>query len=88
MTKSIGHEPEFWNNFKFLLAIAIDNNLYEYIDFNDVYSRYKQIYIKALTEPLETANGLSGSPVYNEKNNIKYLNIKNNNLQLYCMSLL
>ena len=29
MTKSIGHEPEFWNSFKLLLKIAIDNGLYK-----------------------------------------------------------
>ena len=34
MTQSVGHEPDFWNNFKFLLQVAIDNGLYEYIDFN------------------------------------------------------
>jgi predicted metal-dependent hydrolase len=34
MTKSVGHGPEFWTNFKILLKIAIDNNLYQYIDFN------------------------------------------------------
>jgi len=34
MTKSIGHEPEFWNNMRLLLKIAIDNSLYKNIDFN------------------------------------------------------
>ena len=34
MTKSIGHTPEFWNNFKILLKIAIDIEVYDYIDFN------------------------------------------------------
>jgi hypothetical protein len=34
MTKSIGHEPEFWNNMRLLLKIAIDNGLYKNIDFN------------------------------------------------------
>jgi len=34
MTKSVGHGPEFWTNFKILLKIAIDNNLYQYMDFN------------------------------------------------------
>ena len=34
MTKSIGHEPEFWNSFKLLLKIAIDNGIYKDIDFN------------------------------------------------------
>lgn len=40
MTKSIGHEPEFWNNFKLLLRIAIDNNLYKNIDFNSTPKDY------------------------------------------------
>uniref|UniRef100_A0A6C0EYM8 Uncharacterized protein n=1 Tax=viral metagenome TaxID=1070528 RepID=A0A6C0EYM8_9ZZZZ len=34
MTKSIGHEPDFWNNMRLLLKIAIDNGLYKNIDFN------------------------------------------------------
>ena len=28
MTKSVGHTPEFWENFKKLLKVAIANNLY------------------------------------------------------------
>lgn len=34
MTKSIGHDPEFWNNMRLLLKIAIDNGIYKNIDFN------------------------------------------------------
>ena len=34
MTKSIGHDPIFWNNMRLLLKIAIDNGLYKNIDFN------------------------------------------------------
>ena len=34
MTKSVGHGPEFWTNFKILLKIAIDHNLYKYMNFN------------------------------------------------------
>lgn len=33
MTKSIGHHPEFWENMKFLLKIAIDNKWYVEQDF-------------------------------------------------------
>jgi len=33
-TKSISHTPEFWNNFKLILKIAIDNGIYKNIDFN------------------------------------------------------
>jgi len=40
MTKSIGHEPEFWNTFKLLLKIAIDNGLYKNIDFNSTPKEY------------------------------------------------
>jgi predicted metal-dependent hydrolase len=40
MTKSIGHEPEFWNSFKLLLKIAIDNGLYKNIDFNSTPKEY------------------------------------------------
>ena len=34
MTKSIGHDPDFWNNMRLLLKIAIDNGLYKNVDFN------------------------------------------------------
>ena len=34
MTKSIGHEPEFWNNFSFILKIAIDACLYDSVDYS------------------------------------------------------
>jgi predicted metal-dependent hydrolase len=34
MTKSIGHDPEFWNNMRLLLKISVDNGLYKNIDFN------------------------------------------------------
>lgn len=40
MTKSIGHEPEFWNNFKLLLQIAIDYELYKNINFNNTPKEY------------------------------------------------
>jgi predicted metal-dependent hydrolase len=40
MTKSIGHEPEFWNSFKLLLKIAIDNGIYKNIDFNSTPKDY------------------------------------------------
>ncbi len=34
MTKSVGHTPEFWDNFKRLLNVAIDNGLYTKEDYN------------------------------------------------------
>ena len=33
MTKSIGHEPEFWKNFKFLLENAVKIKIYEAVDY-------------------------------------------------------
>jgi hypothetical protein len=33
MSVSIGHKDEFWKNFKFLLEIAVKNNLYTAIDY-------------------------------------------------------
>jgi len=32
-TESIGHEPEFWENFKFILQEAIDLGIYKRVDF-------------------------------------------------------
>ena len=40
MTKSIGHEPEFWNTFKLLLKIAIDHGIYKNINFNSTPKEY------------------------------------------------
>ncbi len=34
MTIEIGHNDNFWNNFKFLLQFAIDNNYYTYQPFH------------------------------------------------------
>ena len=34
MTESIGHNQEFWDNMKFLLKVAIDNNIYTKQDFS------------------------------------------------------
>ena len=45
MTKSVGHEPEFWANFKLLLKISIDNGLYKNIDFNSTPKPYCGIQI-------------------------------------------
>jgi len=33
MTLSIGHTDEFWQNFKFLLENAIDENIYHPVDY-------------------------------------------------------
>jgi predicted metal-dependent hydrolase len=61
MTKSVGHEPEFWNSFKLLLKIAIDNGIYKNIDFNSTPKDYCGVKItdtplklKASIETLQT----------------------------------
>jgi len=33
MSKSVGHNKEFWDNFKRLLVEAVDNGLYEKVDY-------------------------------------------------------
>jgi predicted metal-dependent hydrolase len=33
-TKEIGHDDVFWNNFKWLLQIAVDNDLYNYVNYS------------------------------------------------------
>jgi hypothetical protein len=35
MTSSIGHEPEFWENFKFLLQNAYDANIHKPVDYSE-----------------------------------------------------
>jgi hypothetical protein len=35
MTKSVGHTTEFWNNFQFLLKIAVKLQLYNNTNYND-----------------------------------------------------
>lgn len=35
MTKSIGHEDDFWNNFKFLLKCAVEIGIYNPIDYSN-----------------------------------------------------
>lgn len=34
MTLSLGHNQDFWDNFRFILKVAIDNNIYKSVDFN------------------------------------------------------
>ena len=59
MTKSIGHEPEFWNSFKLLLKIAIDNGLYKNIDFNSTPKDYCGV--KITDTPLKLSSGGANS---------------------------
>ena len=40
MTKSIGHTKEFWNNFRFLLRVAVKNNIYKYQNFSEKPEKY------------------------------------------------
>ncbi len=40
MSKTIGHNDEFWNNFKFLLQIAVKNNLYTPVDYGKKAAEY------------------------------------------------
>ena len=40
MTKSIGHTKEFWNNFRFLLRVAVKNNIYQYQNFSSKPEKY------------------------------------------------
>ena len=35
MSKSVGHNDEFWKNFKYLLKHSIKINIYNYENFND-----------------------------------------------------
>ena len=39
-TKSIGHKPEFWSNFKFLLQIAKEAKIHEPIDYKKKPKQY------------------------------------------------
>jgi predicted metal-dependent hydrolase len=55
MTKSVGHEPEFWNSFKLLLKIAIDNGIYKNIDFNSTPKDYCGV--KITDTPLKLKGG-------------------------------
>ena len=40
MTKSVGHTEEFWDNFRFLLKVAINQGLYQNINYNDTPKDY------------------------------------------------
>jgi predicted metal-dependent hydrolase len=50
MTKSVGHTPEFWDNFKRLLKVSVENDLYK----NEDYSKNPKEYcgIKVSDSPL------------------------------------
>jgi hypothetical protein len=40
MTKSVGHQPEFWENFKFLLKHAVNLGVYHPVDYGKVSKTY------------------------------------------------
>lgn len=40
MTKSIGHDKAFWDNFKFILKEAIDINIYKKVDYKTIHQPY------------------------------------------------
>ena len=40
MTLSIGHTPEFWKNFKFLLERAIELKIYKKEDYSENPKKY------------------------------------------------
>ena len=61
MTKSVGHEPEFWNSFKLLLKIAIDNGIYKNIDFNNTPKDYCGVKITDTPLKLKAENDNSGN---------------------------
>lgn len=51
MTKSVGHTPEFWTNFKKLLEVAVENNLYNKENYSSNPKEYCGI--KVSDSPLE-----------------------------------
>jgi hypothetical protein len=51
MTKSVGHTPEFWSNFKKLLKISVDSNLYTKEDYSNNPKEYCGI--KVSDSPLD-----------------------------------
>jgi predicted metal-dependent hydrolase len=45
ITDSIGHTPEFWNNFRFLLKAAIKKGYYRYVNYKKTPTAYCGTYI-------------------------------------------
>lgn len=40
MTESVGHQPDFWENFKFLLKNAVDHGVYKAVDYRKTPEEY------------------------------------------------
>jgi hypothetical protein len=60
-TKSIGHTPEFWDNFKFVLEVATKNGLYQPVDYSKKPVEYCGM--KVTTTPLDVdAFRMNGTP--------------------------
>ena len=47
MTKEIGHPPVFWDNFKLLLQVAIDEGLYKHTNYSKKPAKYCGMTIKS-----------------------------------------
>ena len=47
MTKEIGHPPQFWENFKLLLQVAIDEGLYKHTNYTKKPVKYCGMTIKS-----------------------------------------
>ena len=47
MTKEIGHPPQFWDNFKLLLQVAIDNKIYKKTNYAKAPVKYCGMTIKS-----------------------------------------
>ena len=47
MTKEIGHPPTFWENFKLLLLVAIDNKIYKRTNYSKTPVKYCGMTIKS-----------------------------------------
>ena len=45
MTIEVGHPPIFWDNMKYLLKVAVDNNIYKYIDYENEPTYYCGIHV-------------------------------------------
>lgn len=47
MTKEIGHPPVFWKNFKRLLVVAVEKNIYQKTDYSSKPTKYCGLTIKS-----------------------------------------
>ena len=47
MTKDVGHTPEFWKNFKFILTAAVELGIYVKVDFAKSPEKYCGIVVSS-----------------------------------------